>query len=114
MEAKLVQKLPKREGVKYSLRAYEYECIDCGEHYFRGQYHSRISPYCWRCQKVHDKEKALERAKRKKQAEINEVLDKVMSEINFICEENGVSHIHKDDVKKIIGRHKGYERLDGK
>lgn len=109
VKAKLVREIPQGEGLPWYFRKYELECIDCGEHFRTGRYDSRTSPYCWRCQKIHDKEKAKERAKRKKQTEINEVLDKIMSEINFICEGNGVSHIHVADVEKIIGRYKGEE-----
>ena len=80
-KAKLVREIPQREGSPWYFRSYELECIDCGVHYTSGRYDSRTSPYCHKCQKVHDREKAKDRVKRKKQADINEVLDKINADI---------------------------------
>lgn len=37
------------------------------------------------------------------------VLDDIKSEIKFITDTNGVKHIHRDDVFKIIDHHMGKE-----
>lgn len=108
MEAKLIKEISDKRIPWYG-HTFVFECIDCGANYTRSRYDARTTPYCCKCQKRHDKERSVKRQKQRKQAEINEVLNKVMSEINLICEENGVSHIHVADVEKIIGRYKGEE-----
>ena len=44
VRAKLIRKIPSFRG--YPFDSYEYECIDCGTHYTRKAYNSRINPYC--------------------------------------------------------------------
>ena len=103
MRAKFLRK----EKSKYWGYDYYFECIDCGEVYTSMRYDDRTTPYCGACWRKHSLERKKIREKQKKQEEINEVLDKIMSEINFICEGNGVSHIHVADVEKIIGSYRG-------
>ena len=55
IRAKLVRKIPSFRG--YPFDSYEYECIDCGTHYTRKAYNSRINPYCGECRKKYDKPK---------------------------------------------------------
>ena len=39
--------------------------------------------------------------------ERGELLDKIRAEIKFITDSNGVNHIHRDDVFKIIDKYRG-------
>lgn len=66
MEAKLIRHIPSGKSLPYWDR-YEYECIDCGEHFFRGTHTSRTNPYCGKCAREHDKIKVRERNKIKRQ-----------------------------------------------
>lgn len=43
--------------------------------------------------------------------EINAVLDKIRAEIKFITDSNGVNHIHRDDVFKIIDKYRGTDEI---
>lgn len=38
--------------------------------------------------------------------EVGDVLDKIRDEIKFITDSNGVKHIHRDDVFKIIDKYR--------
>lgn len=49
------------------VRSYEFECIDCGDHYMRNKYSSRGTPYCGQCWRKHNAIKAL--AKKHEKAE---------------------------------------------
>lgn len=37
---------------------------------------------------------------------IKELLDKIRAEIDFIADSNGVKHIHRDDVHRIIDKYR--------
>ena len=81
MRAKLIRKIPAREGLPHWFDEYEFECIDCGAHYFRGRCDSRISPYCCECYKKHEKEKNKEYRENKEKKIINAALRDVKAEI---------------------------------
>lgn len=108
-KAKLVREIPQREGLPWYFRDYELECIDCGEHYTSGRYDSRTSPYCWKCKRIHDKEKAKERAEHKKQAEINEVLDKIIDEIRMYYTGNDTRNNGLDIAIRVIEDYKEWK-----
>lgn len=77
MRAKFLRK----EKSKYWGYDYYFECIDCGEEYTSMRFDDRTSPYCGACWRKHSLERKKIREKQKKQAEINEVLDKIRDEI---------------------------------
>ena len=80
MEAKLIKEISDKRIPWYG-HTFVFECIDCGANYTRSRYDARTTPYCCKCQKRHDKERNVKRQKQRKQAEINEVLDKIRAEI---------------------------------
>jgi hypothetical protein len=92
MKAKLVREIPQREGLPYYFKTYEYECIECGEHFTRHQYNKRITPYCCKCNAKYEKQKQKERVARHEQKIINAVLDKIRAEIyeHFMTIDGGV------------------------
>lgn len=77
MRAKFLRK----EKSKYWGYDYYFECIDCGEVYTSMRYDDRTTPYCGACWRKHNLEKQKIRKEQRKQAEINEVLDKIRAEI---------------------------------
>lgn len=81
MDAKLIRVIPEREGRPFYFREYEYECIRCGEHFFRHTCNDRINPYCAKCCRENERIKARVRgAERKKQIEVD-ILEKVKKDI---------------------------------
>ena len=58
MRAKLIRKIPLEKDLPWYFQQYEFECIECGTHYTRKRYDERTTPYCWKCQKKHEAEKA--------------------------------------------------------
>ena len=106
MRAKFLRK----EKSKYWGYDYYFECIDCGEEYTSMRYDDRTTPYCGKCWRKHSLERKKIREKQKKQAEINEVLDKIRAEIEQITDTMGVSYnqyVSKIDVLQIIDKYKG-------
>ena len=97
MKAKLIRKIPQREGLPYYFRRYEFECIECGEHYIRGRCDKRTTPYCGKCQRKHDYEKQKTRAKEKEQAKIDAVLEDIKTEIR-----QKQWHIGVDSANQVI------------
>lgn len=110
MRAKLVKKIPQREGLSYYFREFEFECIDCGAHYFRKRCDARTSPYCSACQRKHDKEKQDERKVRKERELIVSAIDDIRAEID-----NALSDgmIHKKTVLGIIDKYKARGGCEG-
>lgn len=80
MKAKLVS-VTEPKGKPIWFRTYEFECIDCGKHFIRHRFDSRTNPYCGGCQRKYENERQRERIKAKKQMAINDVLDKISTEI---------------------------------
>lgn len=105
MRAKFLRK----EKSKYWGYDYYFECIDCGEVYTSMRYDDRTTPYCGKCWRKHSREREKIREKQKKQAEINEVLDKIRAEIDDATEihSDGEFYIKNIDVKRIIDKYKG-------
>ena len=64
MSAKLIRIEKNPKGLRY-LDTYYFECIDCGEEYFRHKNDSRTSPYCGKCQRKYDNEKQKKRMQAK-------------------------------------------------
>lgn len=83
MRAKFLRK----EKSRYWGYDYYFECIDCGEEYTSMRFDDRTTPYCGACWRKHSLERKKIREKQKKQAEINEVLDKIRDEIMDFEEE---------------------------
>lgn len=83
-EAKLIRKI--ESGKAWYFDKYEYECIDCGEHFTRGSYTRRIRPYCAECSIRHEREKARQRNKekelQKKIALIDEAIKQAADELS--------------------------------
>lgn len=77
--AKLIKHIPSGKRLPYWDR-YEYECIDCGEHFTRATYTSRINPYCAQCYKKHEREKAKENKLRKQELHDKEIRNKAIDE----------------------------------
>ena len=105
MKAKLIREIPQREGLPYYFKTYEYECIDCGQHYTRKRCDNRINPYCSTCARKHDKEKQKEQRARKEQKIINRVLEQIRCEIDSYCSENRDRNDGLYIVMKIIDKH---------
>ena len=79
-EAKLVRYIP-AEGKRRCFDKYEFECIECGTHYFRSANNSRVLPYCGECQRKHDREKQRTYIVRREQKAVDETLRKIKAEI---------------------------------
>lgn len=79
-EAKLVKYIPSGERLPYWDK-YEYECIDCGKHFYRGTCTSRISPYCAECYRKHEKEKAKENKLRKQELHDKQVIEEFVNKV---------------------------------
>lgn len=111
MKAKLVS-VTEPEGKPIWFRTYEFECIDCGKHFTRHRFDSRTNPYCADCHRKRESERQRERIKAKKQMAINDVLDKISTEID-----EKISHYEHFSssntanglmiAKKIIEKYKG-------
>lgn len=111
MKAKLVREIPQREGLPYYFKTYEYECIECGEHYTRHQYNKRITPYCCKCNAKYEKQKQKERVVRHEQKIINMVLDQIRSEIaslptNNVSRKFAFDVIDKYRIVEIIDKYR--------
>ena len=78
MKAKLIRQLPLKEGLPWYFREYELECIECGNHYYSGQYTTRTNPYCPECNRKHNSEKAKEARKRKERDIRNAALQEIL------------------------------------
>lgn len=80
-EPKLIKFIPSGKRLPYWDR-YEFECVDCGSHYFRGTFNNRTSPYCGECQNKHDRERnaELKKIKQKEHDRLlrNQVIDEVI------------------------------------
>lgn len=61
MKAKLIREIPPKNGLPYYFVQYEYECIDCGKHFFRGKCNKNIVPYCLECKERRMKKALTER-----------------------------------------------------
>ena len=118
LKAKLIRIVPEPEHSNYSFRRYEYECVDCGKHYFRKQNHERISPYCYDCQRKHITEKHNKKLVLEEQQRISQVLEDIKSEITklpFIHTEleyqgEGKKVVSVNEVFDIIDRHMKSEK----
>jgi len=64
MKAKMIKYYP--NGNVQPWNKYEYECIDCGSHYYKETYNSRISPYCIECKRKHRTEDSKINAQKRK------------------------------------------------
>lgn len=110
MKAKLVQEIPQREGLPWYFRKYEFECIDCGEHFFSGKCNKRTNPYCPACHRKYEREKQKYYQEKKKQRAINDVLDKIKTEILEIGgykEYRSVAPIDRvEQILKIIDKYR--------
>lgn len=82
---------------------FEFECVECGEHYFRGANTKRINPYCGNCSRKHQKERDELNKKRKQIKHDNAVLDKLWHEV---VKDHRVL-IGLDELENIINRMKG-------
>ena len=81
MDAKLVRVIEAKPGRSWYFREYEYECIRCGEHFFRHTCNDRINPYCAKCFRENERIKArAKRVAQKKQIEVD-ILEKVKKDI---------------------------------
>ena len=116
LRAKLIRVIPQPEGLPYYFRQFEFECIECGEHYFRKKCDERTTPYCCDCHRKHDKEKNARNRALKEQQRINQELKKILDEIkevyddvDDVCVKNGLN-ISKRIIKEHI---KGKENTDG-
>lgn len=83
-KAKLVRKI--ESGKAWYFDDYEYECIDCGEHFTRHRYDRRIRPYCAECSIRHERERARQRNKekelQKKIALVDEAIKRAAAELD--------------------------------
>lgn len=61
-KAKLIRVEPNKI---WYLTTYYFECVDCGQEYFRHRNDNRTNPYCGSCQRKHDVERQRERNKEK-------------------------------------------------
>ena len=79
-QAKLVKHIPSGKVLPYWDK-YEYECIDCGKHFYRGTCTSRINPYCAQCYKTHERQKAQENRLRKQGLHDKQVIAKFANKV---------------------------------
>ena len=91
MRAKLIRKLP--AGIDawgrkkpYYFDKYEFECVDCGEHYYSGHCDSRTVPWCGECYRKHTKERQKEYKARKEREIVNKALKGMIEELEHIEE----------------------------
>lgn len=90
--------MPKAKLIKYTpsevsryFDRYEYECIECGEHYFRCTSNARINPYCANCCRKHDRIKARERNKKRDESIYQNAIDDAKEYIH-----NAIAHDGRD------------------
>lgn len=111
LKAKLIRIVPEPEHSNYSFKRYEYECVDCGKHYFRKQNHERISPYCYDCQRKHITEKHNKKLILEEQQRISQVLEDIKSEITklpFIHTELE----YQGEAKKVVSVNEVFDIID--
>lgn len=108
MKAKLIRKIPAREGLPYYFDNYEFECIECGEHYTRKNYSNRTLPYCYKCQKRHDKEKEEERKAKRIRSIENAILDKLNG---YVLEEHNKFYKMIESDEWTQGEHYAYHQV---
>ena len=84
---------------------YEFECINCGTHYTRAAYNSRISPYCGKCSREIDSIKNKERRVRKKNEAIIKELESIQEEIQDRFNNFKFDYWTADSITRLIGEH---------
>lgn len=81
-EPKMIRFIPSGKRLPYWDK-YEFECVDCGTHYFSGAFNNRTRPYCAECCRKHDRERnaELKKAKQKEHDRLlrNQVIDEVIA-----------------------------------
>lgn len=107
MKAKLIRVIEPEKGQPWYLRQYEYECIKCGDLYYRSGYGSHINPYCGKCSYEIEKIRRREQAKTKKIKDINKVLNDIKAEIEDLEPEYDFEGFYKcqSEVLNIIDKH---------
>lgn len=78
-EAKMIRHIPSDKRLPYWDK-WEFECIDCGKHYFRSAYTRRTSPYCIECNAIHVKERAKENKEKRQKLYDKKLRNKVIDE----------------------------------
>lgn len=105
MEAKLIRVIEPKPDRQWYFREYEYECIRCGEHFFRHTCNDRINPYCSKCRKENDHIKAKARAERKKQKVILDELCQIRKEMEAVSSVTQWSKYIKNEMLYIVDKH---------
>jgi hypothetical protein len=108
MRAKLIRKIDAPEGLSYYFDTYEYECIDCGNTYYKHQCNDRISPYCGVCYHKHEAEKSKKRTAERKARLIDNTLCKVREEVEglqtYLLFSGDTKKVELESVLEIIDR----------
>lgn len=105
MEAKLIRVIEPEKGQSWYLRQYEYECIKCGDLYYRSGYGNHIKPYCGKCSYEIEKIRRRKYARTKRIKDINKVLNDIKTEI-WISHNNNYT---KSEIVNLIDKHIGKE-----
>lgn len=105
MDAKLVRVIEASPGRSWYFREYEYECIRCGEHFFRHTCNDRINPYCGKCCRENERIKARVRAEQKKQELILDELCKIKKEMMLVETGSHWTEHVKMEMLYIIDKH---------
>ena len=108
MRVKLIRKIPARKGLPYWFDEYEFECIECGNHYFRKKCDNRTTPYCCDCSRKHEKEKRIEYKARKEKNIITTELNNIKTEIEELKHHYPMGHDYElalNECVKVIDNH---------
>lgn len=78
IKAKFVRKI--ENGGAWYFDKYEFECVDCGTHFYSGRYDCRTSPYCAECKMKHDRKRTQELKLLKKRKHDRKIRNKAIEE----------------------------------